>query len=90
MFFLNENIWKNIYRIIPTDLPKKMAYFSEFFHLMFFQLSLGNSNLQGTGENSSIYRKFEFKESLIFKFHFVKKETFARVKVISSSAYKYT
>ena len=40
-----------------------MAYFNEFFHLMFFQLTLDNSNLQGTGENSSTYRKFEKKRS---------------------------
>ena len=31
-----------IYKVIPTDLPEKMAYFSEFFHLLFFQLTLGN------------------------------------------------
>ena len=50
------------YKIIPTDLPKKMAFFSEFFHLMFFQLTLGKPNLQDTGENSSTYRKFELSE----------------------------
>ena len=55
MFILNE-------KTIPTNLPKKMAYFSEFFHLMFFQLTLGNSNLQGTGQNSSTYRKFELSD----------------------------
>ena len=60
-FFLNENFEK-IYKVIPTDLPEKMAYFSEFFHLMFFQLTLGNSNLQGTGENSSTYQKFELSD----------------------------
>ena len=60
-FFLNENFEK-IYKVIPTDLPEKMAYFSEFFDLMFFQLTLGNSNLQGTGENSSTYQKFELSD----------------------------
>ena len=61
MSFLNENFEK-IYRIILTDLSKKMVYFSEFFHLMFFQLTLGNLNLQVTGENSSTYRKFELSD----------------------------
>ena len=55
-------IFEKIYKVIPTDLPEKMASFSEFFHLMFLQLTLGNSNLQGTGENSSTYRKFELSE----------------------------
>ena len=40
-----------------------MAYFSEFFHLMFFfQLTLGNLNLQETGENNSTYQKFELND----------------------------
>ena len=35
VFFLDENFWKNI-KVIPIDLPEKMAYFSEFFHLISF------------------------------------------------------
>ena len=61
MFFLNEKFLK-LHRDIPTDLPEKMAYLSEFFHLMFFQLTLGNSNFQEIGENSSTYRKFELSD----------------------------
>ena len=55
--------FEKIHKVIPADLPEKMTYFSEFFHLMFFQLTLGNSNLQGTGENGSTYRKFELSDS---------------------------
>ena len=33
-------IFEKICRIIPTDLAKKMAYFSEFFHLISQSLSL--------------------------------------------------
>ena len=36
-------LFEKIYKVIATDLPEKMAYFSEFFHLMFFQLILGNA-----------------------------------------------
>ena len=54
--------FEKIYKVIPIDLPDKMAYFNEFFHLMFFQLTLGNSNLQGTEEKSSTYRKFELSD----------------------------
>ena len=39
-----------------------MPYFSEFFHLMFFQLTHGNLNLQETGESSLTYRKFELSD----------------------------
>ena len=54
-------IFEKTYRIVPTAY-QKMAYFSESFNLMFFQLTLGNSNLQGIGENSSTYRKFELSD----------------------------
>ena len=55
-------IFEKISRVIPADLPEKMAYSSKFFYLMFSQLTLGKSNLQGTGENTSTYRKFELSD----------------------------
>ena len=56
-FFLNENFEK-IYKVIPTDLPEKMAYFSEFFHLMFFQLTLGNAVTPLDSSVSDIFVKY--------------------------------
>ena len=55
-------VFEKICRVIPTDLPEKMAYSSKFFYLMFSQLTLGKSNLQGTGENSATYQKFELSD----------------------------
>ena len=69
------------------DLRPPCSMLRDF--LCFLQLTLGNSNLQGTGENSSTYRKFELIDGF-FKFNFVRKEKFIRVKVISSFDCKYT
>ena len=32
--------FERVYKVIPTDLPEKMAYLSEFFHVMFFLVNL--------------------------------------------------
>ena len=45
-------------KVIATDLPEKMAYFSEFFHLMFFQLTLGNSVTPLDSSVSDIFVKY--------------------------------
>ena len=55
MVFLKT--FEKIHRVIPRDLPEKMAFFSEFFHLMFFQLTLGNLNVQSS---SQVIFKFSF------------------------------
>ena len=51
-------IFEKIYKVIPTDLPEKMAYFSEFFNLMFFQLTLGNSLTPSDSSVSGIFVKY--------------------------------
>ena len=53
-FFLNQNFEK-IRKVIPTDLPEKMTYCSEFFRLMFFQLTLGNSVTPSGSSVSGIF-----------------------------------
>ena len=50
--------FEKLYEVIPTDLPKKMAYFREIFHLMFFQLTLGNSVTPSDSSVSSIFVKY--------------------------------
>ena len=63
-----------------TCIDKRRNGFSQL------QLTPGNSNLQGTGENSSTYRMFELCEAPV-KSNLDKNEILVRVKAIFSSDY---
>ena len=51
-------LFEKIYKVIATDLPEKMAYFSEFFNLMLFQLTLGNLVTPSDSSVSGIFVRY--------------------------------
>ena len=67
-------IFEKIYKVTPTDLPEKIAYFSEFFHLIFFQLTLGNIVTPSDSSLAGIFVKYTLLTGVLLRYIYIHRQ----------------